>query len=386
MAGVIDLDRLAYEVSRRPDFMDRLKRESRGRLGTGYVHAGRTAGTRTLPTAGATVNFVSPQVSPGRALLVTGCSLSADRACAMGFNFNNSGRTGAYSESAAGRVEFGHEKGETHPFAWERGLLISEYGSLSMFYEAPYGATENPFPQGAIQGWDLTNDFFWDAKYNIACFGDSNAWTVSGTNGTAGHIGNDMWPFLLTNRYRNLGKSVHLINYAYGGASSRSTGIRVESEMLGAVPIHLALLWHGMNDCTDSEANVKYGTRTLINRLLWNNTAFNTRQSYPPSIAVFGPPSTTDPARTGGIGNVRLWLEQVVAEYAALGYGAYVKYFSGVTYGTSAGDLTTYFGDNPGIHMNIAGHTKTFTDAIAPAVSQMPFHTRQMRLGAGEWS
>jgi lysophospholipase L1-like esterase len=202
--------------------------------------------------------------------------------------------------------------------------------------------------------------------------GDSIVHTITGTNGTAGYNRDSLWAFQLVNRLCELTDGeVRLINKGFGGSTSVQGAIRID-EGYYDVDYDLLIVSYGMNDASSltTEAAYKQALRDfVIHRNRFRPNA---------SVLILGPSSTNDAARST-IGDYRTWAAAVAAEYGAAHKVYYLD--QSPAYGTSAGDLSTYYGESSGnrVHPNLAGHVALY-NLIAPAVAATDFYSNVLGL------
>lgn len=354
---------------RKDSFSLQLAREGRPMGSAGGSPAGYTTGTPATVTAGVVVDNSGTSTVPlGRAYVLYEAAMTADRSCIAVLQFQDI-LSGAYTtDSLAGYKILGPNGGEAK-WTWPSGLIVPELHNLQLRYIRP--DTAGAFTTKAFSGLDITADFHWDAEHVICVAGDSLTHTIPGSNGTTGAVGEDLWAFRLTNRLRDKGASVRLINKGFGGSIIPQAHKRLRSGFYD-VPYDLLVVSYGMNDAAadqTGETRYKDGLRAFVTH--------RNRHRPDATVVICGPSSTDDANRTPYIGNYRTWASQVAAEYGAAERVYYVDLST--SYAASA---TASFGESVAgtlVHANIVGQSQ-LADVICNAVELTDFYTDTLGL------
>lgn len=260
--------------------------------------------TNTHPTVSANAQVASAgasqQVPMGRAWVIVQGQVGADGLCRTYFQ-----SPGIQQSPASGQVEYvgdawtlwgvvGQNGGNT---TWQHngGMIAKEYESIQQGVNNP--TTTGVFHHAFLSLIDITNDLNFNAQYRICVLSDSIGWTMPGTNGVTSSTtpkanGRDLWPFRITERLRDKGASVRLINKSYGSNLTNSAVIRTINNGWIDIPFDLLFISLGMNDSFNN------GTLSSVyqsNLQILITQAKRVNSSC--SIIICAPPSTNDPAR-----------------------------------------------------------------------------------------
>ena len=284
----------------------------------------------------------------------------------------------------------------------EGGVLLMENEQMAIIAINPVanGGGIQACLNAGFASIELTNDHDYDADYTMAFIGDSiTRWTIAGTNGTAGALGKDGFPWQITTALRNRGKRVRHINYGYSGFTSA----QALDWMYGGhydVPTHLTGIFLGTNDAasnavapTPFQASL---TAQIQRRWQLNPTG---------SVVVWGAPNTDDTTRTPYLPALRIAANAAVQAAGNTGgfsgsalvnpYGGYDNGLGGdvvyvdasLAFTASGSDLSNYFAETstPHIHPNVAGHGK-LAASIGAAIAMTRFWNVLLGLNGKSWS
>lgn len=265
----------------------------------------------------ATVNFgaslagIKLTVTTGRAFIVTSIAASAASGPVQAYSSSNL-ISKVFGSALAGQVfsgidtVFGANGGSIciNPL-----VLIGSEGSVDVNFKSlmPNGSTP-PYVSATIHGIDITADFNFSAKKKIMWIGESTSWGSMETDSTGvAFPGEALAPFVVTNFMRRNGKSVRLINKAFGGMSSNNMEYARRSGFYD-ISADLYVINMGVNDASAAVSQTTYKAN-LANMIKHRNT-FN-----PTAPIIFVSCYPTD----FNVANYRTWMQDVANDTSAGG-------------------------------------------------------------------
>lgn len=342
----------------------------------GYQNA-----TRPTFTAGTFTVLLNSNTDYGRIRFMLEAFIGADQACAAAFQQGQSQYSAAIQQATSAFVLFG-ANGGTHRWNFQGGLLVPEFSSFNIGITSP--TASGPFTAAGATWIDLTADLNFNARYVVLFIGDSITYAQSaGSNGTANFNGNSGFPMSIRSHLLSRGVSVRHVNKGVSGMTSGNALVRLNDNsfyhcVADCEKVALIVEMMGMNDAWNSN-----GPTSQANFNSYLASVRQLRDGYYPNADVLyvGPTSTDDTSR-GTIANYRTWKQQYAATNGGTDDGLFYVDAS-AAYGTSAGDISTYFAETstPHIHPNIAGHA-AITNVLGPAIAQTRWGSKVL---GGAW-
>lgn len=273
-----------------------------------------TANTGTV-NFGASLGAITYNSTPGRATLITSVTASATGMVqAYGSSSNISKNLGA---NLLGQVPttmnavFGSNGGSAtlNPMV----LLGSEgkYDLNFRYIGADGGA--KPYVGGGIYGIDFTADYNFDARKVIGIIGESTSWSSMETdpNGVT-WPGEYLWGFQVNNMMRRLGKSVRLVNKAYGSMSSNHMEFSRRSNYYD-FDYDLLFVNMGINDSIAANSGLGVITPEATFKANMSKIIAMRNNFRPNAPIVFVSCFPTD-AASPNVANTRTWMQQVATD------------------------------------------------------------------------
>ena len=343
---------------------DRLVRESRflqsnvlgGDAGLVQYGSSSTVSVGSLVSPGK-VQYV-PQ---GRCYLVNSITILGDAECVclVRFKMINTNFSVGATDTELGTYEqhwcLIPSGGGTVTIPFTQLKILPEGTVISIQYWKKTGSTTQAvFVECVPNGIDITNDLNFSAKKVFALLSDSVGHTAAGNN----VYGDEYWPFLLKNRFLDDGKSIRLVNKAFGGATSTTAVQLVRNGYLN-FPFDFLMISIGYNDAARTSSSWASFRATFKSNM--TKIIDCAKRANPNSIIMVCQPYSpwsTDTNRVSNMADVRLALQEVQQSY-----NPSKKIFLGSFAGAYTGSDSSYFNasESPNyVHPNATGHAALY--------------------------
>lgn len=286
---------------------EQLLREGRTTLQQLPIISASLVGTNS--NFGDNLASLSVNVVPGRAALITGVSASCSGpaqvySASTTIVKNLTAVTG--TSGTAVNVVFGANGGT---YQEPCNMLVGSEGAYSFSIKyLGVSPSQRPYVAGKIETIDFTADYNFKAKRMIMVIGESTSWSAmeNDANGIA-YAGEKLWGFQLVNKMKLAGKSVRLVNKAFGQMSSNHMEYARRSNYFDcdydAIFVNL-----GQNDCVNTSSGLSVVTPQATFKANLANIIAMRNANRPNAPVIFVSCFPTDVA---AITNYRTWMQQV---------------------------------------------------------------------------
>lgn len=354
-----------------------LMRESRSiKASTGPIST--TPKSNTLAFGATCSGGASLAVAPGRAALIL--SLQASSTGQVQAYSSNTNIVKLFGSALLGQAisgidqVFGPNGGGV---SQQTNIMLGSEGNfdIQFRYLGTAGGVE-PYNSASIQFLDITADFHYDAKKVIMIVGESTSWSSMETDPSAvAYPGESLYGFRLCDSLRTQGKSVRLVNKAFGSASSNHVENARRSGYYD-IPYDLMVVSLAINDAFAGTSIAAY-KKNLRNLIIQRNRNWNpATQPQKPSVVFMSCPPTDV-----NVAAYRTAMQEVAAD-AEIGGTANRVYFNDGTgafllNATPTADLNFALSNRTAgnrIHYSGPGHNLIFLNLFQTVLST-PFYT-----------